>query len=419
MLAVSCISTMNVDWPRAMLSDAPTRAKMRSTSGSFASRAGTNDPACAIRQSSAVCRRYVDLPPMFGPGQDHQLASWSRSASMSFGTNELAGVPLDDRVAPVDDRHLVAVVHVRLGVVADRCRVGQRGQHVEARQRARGAAGARRHRPPRARAAPRRARSSRSRMRSSAPRTFSSYSLSAGVMKRSPPAMVCLRMVVGRDVVEVRLRDLDVVAEDAVEADLERRDAGARPLALLHLGDDLLAGSADVPQLVELRVHAVANHAAVARQGAAARPAARARARRAAPAGRRAPPSGSGSAAPAARRAAAARAGRRRARPSSATRSRGPATPSAARATSRSRSWTAFSASRNFARSMLRKASSSTASRRSRMGSSATSGRRSHDRRSRPPIGVTVASSSSSSDPARPPSRAFDDLEVLERGRDR
>ena len=36
MLAVSCISTMNVDWPRAMLSDAPTRAKMRSTIGSFA-----------------------------------------------------------------------------------------------------------------------------------------------------------------------------------------------------------------------------------------------------------------------------------------------------------------------------------------------------------------------------------------------
>ena len=99
-----------------------------------------------------------------------------------------------------------------------------------------------------------------------------------------------------------------------------------------------------------------------------------------------------------------------------ATRSRGPATPSAARATRRSRSWTAFNASRNFARSIPRKASSSTASRRSRMGSSSSSGRRSHDRRSRPPIDVTVASSSSSSDPARPPSRAFDDPEVLDRG---
>src|SRR2546425_1237358 len=32
MFAVSCISTINVEWPRAMLSDAPTRAKIRSTS---------------------------------------------------------------------------------------------------------------------------------------------------------------------------------------------------------------------------------------------------------------------------------------------------------------------------------------------------------------------------------------------------
>ena len=57
MLAVSCISTMNVDWPRAMLSEAPTRAKMRSTIGSLASRAGTNEPICASSGRSAVWRR--------------------------------------------------------------------------------------------------------------------------------------------------------------------------------------------------------------------------------------------------------------------------------------------------------------------------------------------------------------------------
>jgi hypothetical protein len=58
---------MKVDWPRAMLSDAPTRAKIRSTIPSLASRAGTNYPACAINAMSAVCRKYVDFPPMFGP----------------------------------------------------------------------------------------------------------------------------------------------------------------------------------------------------------------------------------------------------------------------------------------------------------------------------------------------------------------
>ena len=65
--AVSCISIMNVDCPRARLSAAPIRAKIRSMIGRVASRAGTNDPACAIRTMMAVCRRYVDLPPMFGP----------------------------------------------------------------------------------------------------------------------------------------------------------------------------------------------------------------------------------------------------------------------------------------------------------------------------------------------------------------
>ena len=40
-----------------------------------------------------------------------------------------------------------------------------------------------------------------------------------------------LAHVVGRDPVQVRLGDLDVVAEDLVVADLERADAGALPLA--------------------------------------------------------------------------------------------------------------------------------------------------------------------------------------------
>ena len=57
MCAVSCISTMNVDWPRRMWSVAPTRVKMRSTRPTFASRAGTNEPICAMSTMSAVWRR--------------------------------------------------------------------------------------------------------------------------------------------------------------------------------------------------------------------------------------------------------------------------------------------------------------------------------------------------------------------------
>ena len=198
---------------------------------------------------------------------------------------------------------------------------------------------------------------------------------------------------------QVRLRDLDVVAEDAIEADLQRLDAGARALAVFHLGDDLLARAADVPQVVDFRVEAVAHEAAVARQ----------RRRlvgdrlidplRAGPADRRARRSGCAAAAPGTRSAAAPSRGTAASDRDSAIRSRGPAVESAMRAISRSRSWIDFSVSRALPRSVVLTASSSTASRRSRIGSSAVSGRSSQVRSRRQPIGVTVRSISSSSDP--------------------
>ncbi len=76
-----------------------------------------------------------------------------------------------------------------------------------------------------------------------------------------------LAMVVARDRMQVRLRDLDVVAEDAVVANLEGVDARPSALGLLHLGDDLFAGTADAAQLVEFAIHAVPGEAAIARQG--------------------------------------------------------------------------------------------------------------------------------------------------------
>ena len=56
MCAISFISTMNVDWPLAKSSDAPTRVKMRSTVLIFALSAGTKLPMCAISVMSATCR---------------------------------------------------------------------------------------------------------------------------------------------------------------------------------------------------------------------------------------------------------------------------------------------------------------------------------------------------------------------------
>ena len=56
MFAVSLISTMKVEWPRASSSLAPTRQKMRSTQPMRADRAGTKQPSCARSAMRATWR---------------------------------------------------------------------------------------------------------------------------------------------------------------------------------------------------------------------------------------------------------------------------------------------------------------------------------------------------------------------------
>ena len=56
MLAVSCISTMKVERPRARSSPAPTRVKTRSTRPIFISSAGTGQPMCAMTARMATWR---------------------------------------------------------------------------------------------------------------------------------------------------------------------------------------------------------------------------------------------------------------------------------------------------------------------------------------------------------------------------
>mmetsp|Transcript_8659 Transcript_8659/g.28428 ORF Transcript_8659/g.28428 Transcript_8659/m.28428 type:complete len:246 (-) Transcript_8659:2202-2939(-) len=65
--AVSRSSTMNVDWPMRMRSDAPRRVKTRSTGLRRMALALTKQPACARIAETQTWRSNVDLPPMFGP----------------------------------------------------------------------------------------------------------------------------------------------------------------------------------------------------------------------------------------------------------------------------------------------------------------------------------------------------------------
>ena len=88
--AVSTISTMKVERPRARSSDAPTRLNSRSTTPICARAAGTKEPVWARMAISAFCRRKVDLPPMLGPVSS-QIAPLRASGvgdrSQSLATN--------------------------------------------------------------------------------------------------------------------------------------------------------------------------------------------------------------------------------------------------------------------------------------------------------------------------------------------
>ncbi len=98
---------------------------------------------------------------------------------------------------------------------------------------------------------------------SSASRTLVSYSFNSGVVKRSAPDQGLLALVVGGSMLQVGLADLNVKAEDVVELDLERVDAGALAFALLDLRDVVLAVAADVAQFVELRIEPALDDSAI------------------------------------------------------------------------------------------------------------------------------------------------------------
>ena len=83
-------------------------------------------------------------------------------------------------------------------------------------------------------------------------------------MKRSQLASVCCAGIAVRHEVVKRARDFDVIAKDAVVADLQVLDAGGLALTLFEFREVVLAVFGDVAQFVQFRVVAIADHAAFA-----------------------------------------------------------------------------------------------------------------------------------------------------------
>ena len=174
---------------------------------------------------SAVCRRYVDFPTHVGAGQDHELPAGS--VEVDVVRHERIGESFHDRVAAVGHDELVTVVQVRLGVVADRRGLGESRQDVEHRQGAR------------------RVLNAPSLGGHAGPQRFEDLELAREdplvcaedflfvlLEGRSREALAArnrlLAQVVAGGQMQVGLRDFDVVPEDAVESNFQRRDASSR-----------------------------------------------------------------------------------------------------------------------------------------------------------------------------------------------
>ena len=70
-------------------------------------------------------------------------------------------------------------------------------------------------------------------------------------------------LVVLRNEVQIRFRNFQIVAEDGIEFYFERADSGASTLALLDLGEDLLAVAGEFAQVIEIAIQAGGDYATV------------------------------------------------------------------------------------------------------------------------------------------------------------
>jgi hypothetical protein len=151
--AVSTISTMKVERPRARSSAAPTRLNSGRRRRYAPSAAGTKAPACARTAISAFWRRKVDLPAMFGPvtSQTGRASSPSAELRRSRWRRRPGALPAQ---GALDHRMAAALIaKARRGVDRGRVQspsIGQRGEaggDVEFRQRPRAGGEARAPRP--------------------------------------------------------------------------------------------------------------------------------------------------------------------------------------------------------------------------------------------------------------------------------
>ena len=238
---------------------------------------------------------------------------------------------------------------------------------------------------------------------------------SSSVEKRTAPAMVWRwrkRLLVGHQLVGMLLADFDEIAQHAIVLDLELADAAALAVLAFQPGDDAAGFIAQGAHLIQRRMRAGPDEAAIARQirrlvhQQEFQPVGQTRHRgdvlrsasRSPPAPRRPAPA----CARLSRKARAAFTPSRR-----LARSRGPPRATDSRPSARAISGAARKASRAWRRSSESLAKASTASCRARIAFTSVSGAASRAASSRAPDAVTVRSIPASSEPLRWPDRVW------------
>ncbi len=181
------------------------------------------------------------------------------------GDEGLIQASLHHRVAPGDDVDPRRVVELRLAVIQRIGALGKVNQHVELGERAGGALKRRQRfaqrvqQPlvenllPRQRA-----------LAGAQDLVLEGLQLLGHVALRALERLAA--NVVGGRAFCVGAPELDVVAVHPVVADFEGADSGALPFALFQIHQKLVGVGAQAPELVQLRVIAIGDHAAVANQ---------------------------------------------------------------------------------------------------------------------------------------------------------
>jgi hypothetical protein len=255
---------MNVDCALARSSAAPMRVWIASIGPSRHDACGDVRADRREQHDQRDLAHERALAAHVRPGDDEHAAGGVEPAVVGDeGRAGLGEARLDDRMAAALDLDQRLLDEARPAPVGASRHLGERGQRVERRERARDGGDRGEVRRERVEEdvvelllARERALAGRERLVLERLQLGSDEAL--GVLHRLPAP------VVGGDARRLRLADLDEVAGDAVVLDAQRRDAGARALPRFELEQERVAAAADRAQLVELGVVALGDDAAVA-----------------------------------------------------------------------------------------------------------------------------------------------------------